>query len=213
MNYIKEYLISRYLNNKSINYKMPGHFYGNNDYQNVHKHSQDECEEPVYVQNPSTILKIQAECPEERIRYCLPLCMPWTISFDFVETSNITPSSFTSTGLFNVENCCLQSVSTVFFSPDRAPTTGDLDQSTITLPIPGCVGSITGEVYLFGDRSEYTASLKPYLLKNGRTVTLLTNFIKGANANSETSIQLVMVARLFYCAIKDKKKHRIKCRK
>lgn len=172
-----------------------------------------DCEDPIYIQKQPAFLKIQAECPPERIRYCLPLCMPWTITFDFVETSNITPSSFTSTGLFNVKKCCLQSVSTVFFSPDRAPTAEDLDQSTITLPVPGCVGSITGEVYLFGDRSEYTASLKPYLLRNGRTVTLLTNFIKGKNAGSETSIQLVMVARLFYCAIKDNKKRKVKCKK
>lgn len=175
----------------------------------------DGCHEYICICKckETPIVKIQAECPPETIRDCLPLCMDWNISFDFVETSNISPSSFTSPGLFNIKGGCLQSISTVFLAPDRAPTSSDLDQSTITLPIPGCAGSITGEVYLFGDRSDYTASLKPYLLESGKTVTLLTNFIKGDDADSGTSIQLIFVARLFYCAIKDKKKRKVKCKK
>lgn len=182
--------------------------YGNDPYRNPC----DGCDQHLCICKKQPIVRVEAECPPDRIRYCLPLCMTWNISFDFVETSNISPSTFTAPGLFNVQGGCLQSVSTVFFAPDRAPTAKDLDQSTITLPIPGCAGSITGEVYLFGDRSEYTASLKPYLLKSGKTVTLLTNSIKGKNADSQTSLQLVMVTRLFYCAIKDKKKIRVKCK-
>lgn len=185
--------------------------YGHDPYNNPYNGCND-CGQYLCICKKRAIVKIEAECPPDRIRYCLPLCMTWSISFDFVETSSISPSSFTAPGLFNIKGGCLQSVSTVFFAPDRAPTAEDLDQSTITLPIPGCAGSITGEVYLFGDRAEYTASLKPYLLKSGKTVTLLTNFIKGENADSQTSIQLVMVARLFYCAIADKKKRKVKCK-
>lgn len=190
---------------------MSGYPYGHNSYDNPCDDC-DDCGMVICICEEKPIVKIEAQCPPERIRRCLPLCMSWNITFDFVETSNISPASFMVPGLFNIKGGCLQSVSTVFFAPNRAPTSEDLDQSTITLPIPGCIGSITGEVYLFGDRADYTASLKPYILESGKTVTLLTNFIKGSNANSSTSIQLVMVARLFFCALKNKKKRKVYCR-
>jgi len=172
-----------------------------------------ECGVNKCICKEEPVARIEVECPKERIRDCLSLCLDWNINFEFVETSNIFPSSFSIPGLFNIKNGCLQSISTVYFAPDRAPKSTDLDQSTITLPIPGCVGSVTGEVYLFGYRGDYTASLKPYLLESGKTITLLTNFIKGNDASSSTSIQLILVARLFFCSIKSKKKVKVKVKK
>lgn len=146
---------------------------------------------------------IEAICPEQKIRPALGLCMTWSLSFNFFEERNISPLSFDATGLFNIKGGCLQSVSTAFFAPNKAPTAEDLDQSEIHLEIPGYAGSITGEVYFFGDKVDYTASLKPYLLEDGKTVTLLTNFVN-TSVGANTPVQLIFVARLFYCACKSK---------
>ncbi len=151
------------------------------------------------------IATIEAVCPEKKIRVALPLCMTWDITFDFLSTKTINPLTFDATGLFNIQKGCLQSVSTAFFAPNRPPTSDDLDQSTICLPIAGITGSITGEVYFFGDRVDYVASLKPYLLEDGKTVTLLTNFVT-TTVDANMPVQLIFVARLFYCACPAEKK-------
>jgi len=153
------------------------------------------------------IAEIEAVCPPERIRPSLPLCMTWNLEFSFREGSDINPDTFEATGLFNIKKGCLQSVASVFFAPDRAPTKDDLDQSTIRLPIVGQAGSITGEVQIYGDGVDYTASLTPYILETGKCVTLLTNFIN-TTVDQSKPIQLIFVARLFYCACPDKKKGR-----
>lgn len=156
------------------------------------------------------LAKVEAVCPPPKIRPGLPLCNVMTITFEFFEGRDISPLRFEAIGLYNISNGCLQSVSTAFFSPNKAPTAEILDQSTICLEIPGSAGSITGEVYFFGDNIDYTASLKPYLLEDGHVATLLTNFVS-TTVPANTSVQLVFVARLFYCTCsKHQRKRRSK---
>jgi len=144
-------------------------------------------------------VKIEAVCPPEKIAPSLPLCMTWEIDFTFNVQSDISPSTFEATGLFNIKKGCLQSIASTFFAPDRAPTKDDLDQSTILLPIVGQAGCITGQVQIYGDNADYTASLTPYILETGKEVILLTNFID-TTVDVSQPIQLIFVARLFYCA-------------
>ena len=144
------------------------------------------------------VVEIEALCPSEKIRPSLPLCMTWEIEFSFREGSDISPDTFEATGLFNIKKGCLQSISSIFFAPDRSPTKDDLDQSTIRLPMIGQAGSITGEVQIYGDGVDYTASLTPYILETGKCVTLLTNFIN-STVDESKPIHLIFVSRLFYC--------------
>ena len=151
------------------------------------------------------IVEVEAICPPEHIPPALPLLKSWEIMFSFPEGVDITPFTFEATGLFNVKKCCLQSIASTFVATDRTPTKDQLDQSTIRLPIAGQGGSMTGEVLLFGDGFDYTANLTPLLLEDGRKVTLITNFIDTTVA-AENPIQLIFVARLFYCICPKKKK-------
>ena len=164
-----------------------------------------QCACPPVKSNKTPIVEIEAVCSPEKINSSLPLCMTWEIDYSFREDSNITPLSFEATGLFNIKKGCLQSIASTFVATDRAPTQEDLDQSTIILPVVGEAGSITGEVQIYGDTADYTASLTPYILETGKEVTLLTNFID-TTVDVSKPIQLVFVARLFYCACPAKKK-------
>jgi len=170
------------------------------------RHKCDVCRRSKCRCKKPPIVKIEAVCPPDRIRPALPLCSPWEITFSFLDTSDLTPPTFDAPGLFNIKDKCLQSVSSVFLAPTRPPTINDLDQSTIELPIAGYAGSITGEVYFFGKDGNYTASLKPYILEDGKTITLLVNFIN-TTADANTAINLIFVARLFYCTCCRQKKH------
>jgi len=160
---------------------------------------------PPIRSQEAPIVEIEALCPPEKIRPSLPLCMTWEIDFSFREGSNITPDTFEATGLFNIKKGCLQSVSSTFFASNRAPTKDDLDQSTIILPMVGQAGSITGEVQIYGDGVDYIASLTPYILETGKRVTLLTNFIN-TTVDESKPIQLVFVARFFYCVCQNRKR-------
>lgn len=149
-------------------------------------------------------VEVEAVCPAPKIRPGLPLCMTWKMTFSFFEERNISPLNFKATGLFNIHDGCLQSVSTAFYAPNRVPTSLDFEQSQICLDIPGIAGTITGEVYFFGDKGEYTAALTPYLLEDGKVVTLLTKTVQ-TTVSEGSNIQLIFVARLFYCACPTKK--------
>ena len=163
-----------------------------------------QCRCPPRNKCKKPLVQIEAICPPERIAPSLPLCMTWEIDFTFKVGSNVTPITFEATGLFNIKKGCLQSIASAFFAPDRAPTKDDLDQSTIILPVVGQAGSITGQVQIYGDNADYTASLTPYILETGKEVILLTNFID-TTADVSQPIQLIFVARLFYCACPSKR--------
>lgn len=152
------------------------------------------------------LVKIEAVCPPEKIAPSLSLCMPWEIDFTFNVQSNVSPSTFKAVGLFNTKKSCLQSISSAFFAPDRAPTKDDLDQSTIILPTVGIAGCITGQVQIYGYKDDYKASLTPYILKTGKEVILLTDFID-TTVDTSQPIELIFVARLFYCACPSKCKN------
>lgn len=162
------------------------------------------CYKKVKCKKPKRpAVNVEAECPAPKIRPGLPLCMTWKMRFNFFENVNISPISFESTGLFNIKDGCLQSITTTFLAPNRVPTFEDFNQSTLCLDIPGVGGTITGEIYFFGDRVDYSAVLTPYLLEDGKVATLLTRSVT-SNVSANTSVQLVFVARLYYCAIPKK---------
>jgi len=146
------------------------------------------------------IAEVETICLSESIPPALPLCKPWEILFRFKVGTNITPMTVKAVGVFNESGGCIQSVASAFLAPDRTPTKEQLDESTVILPIAGRTGSITGELYLFGDSGfDYTASLYPTLICSGRKATMLVNFID-TNLEASTPSQLILVARFFYCA-------------
>jgi len=161
------------------------------------------CEKKKKCKPKDPVANIVATCPPPKIRRGLALQMTWKMRFNFFEDINISPISFEAKGLFCIECGCLQSVTTAFFAPNRVPTFEDFNQSTLCLDIPGFGGTITGEVYFFGDRVDYTAVLTPYLLEDGQVATLLTRSVT-SNGSTNSSVQLVFVARLYYCAIPKK---------
>jgi hypothetical protein len=145
------------------------------------------------------IPEIETICLTDSIPPALSLCKPWEILFRFRVNSNITPMMVRAAGVFNECGGCIQSVASAFLAPDRTPTKEQLNESTVILPVAGRTGSITGELYLFGDSGfDYTATLYPTLICSGRKATMLVNFID-TNLNADTASQLILVARFFYC--------------